>query len=126
MSENLKIAGTEDSPEIEMNNEAGEIVISGRSLPEDAFSFYEPVLNWISDYQKHPKGSTNFVFKLEYFNTASAKQIFKIISMAGELLKGGQTIFIKWHYDEGDKDMHSSGERFSKLTNLQFEFIQGR
>lgn len=126
MSDNLKIDGTEDSPIIEMNREAGQILISGRSLPEDAFGFYEPVLNWLTEYVKSPNAITVFTFKLEYFNTASAKQIFKIVCFAADLSKAGKNVTVKWHYDEGDRDMHSSGERFSKLASLPFEFFLGR
>jgi hypothetical protein len=119
----LKIDGTEDSPTVTLSKSSGEILISGRSLPEDAFSFYAPVMQWLSDYVKSPNSDTVFNFKLEYFNTASAKQIFKIVGMANDLSKGNK-VTIKWFYDEGDRDMLSSGERFSKLTQLPFEYIQ--
>ncbi|MCW3077189.1 MAG: hypothetical protein JWO32_1798, partial [Bacteroidetes bacterium] len=115
MINNLKIEGTEDSPAIELNGENGEVIISGRSLPEDAFSFYASVMEWLSTYSKSPKSESVFIFKLEYFNTASAKQIFRIVGMASELSKT-TAVIVKWHYDEGDRDMLSSGERFSKLT----------
>lgn len=121
--DDIKIEGTEDCPEIEMVKESGQITISGRSLPEDAFSFYEPVMSWLSGYVSAPAGSTHFNFKLEYFNTASAKQIFKIIGIANELSKTNK-VTVKWFYDEGDRDMLSSGERFSKLTQLPFEYIE--
>ncbi|MGZ3920542.1 MAG: DUF1987 domain-containing protein [Bacteroidia bacterium] len=123
MNEDLKIEGTEDSPVIDLNREKGEILISGRSLPEDAFSFYAPVMQWLSEYSKAPKSESVFIFKLEYFNTASAKQIFKIIGMANDISKTNK-VTIKWYYDDGDRDMLSSGERFSKLTQLPFEYIQ--
>jgi hypothetical protein len=119
----LKIEGTEDSPMVNLSKATGEILISGRSLPEDAFSFYAPVMEWLNDYVKSPNPNTVFNFKLEYFNTASAKQIFKIVGMANDLSKGNKVI-VKWFYDEGDRDMLSSGERFSKLTQLPFEYIQ--
>jgi len=123
MTEDLKIEGTEDSPVVDLNGEKGEILISGRSLPEDAFSFYAPVMQWLSDYTKAPKTESVFIFKLEYFNTASAKQIFKIIGMANDISKNNK-VTVKWYYDDGDRDMLSSGERFSRLTQLPFEYIQ--
>lgn len=123
MTDNLKIEGTEDSPTIGLDSDKGEISISGRSLPEDAFSFYGPVMEWLNTYVKSPKEESVFIFKLEYFNTASAKQIFKIVGMANDLSKSTKVI-VKWYFDEGDRDMLSSGERFSKLTQLPFEYIQ--
>lgn len=119
----LKIEGTEDSPTILLSNEKNEVVISGRSLPEDAFTFYAPVVEWLNIYMHEVSSDTVFTFNLEYFNTASAKQLFKIAELAAKLSKK-ITVTVKWHYDEGDLDMLASGERFSRLTQLPFEYIK--
>ena len=42
--ETLKIAATEDTPNVVFDYENGEFIISGRSLPEDVTTFYQPVL----------------------------------------------------------------------------------
>jgi len=118
----LRIDKTEDTPLVHLNAN-GEINISGRSLPEDAFSYYEPVLKWLTDYIQSPGESTTATFNLEYFNTASAKQIFKTVTLLAGLAKQKKVI-IRWHYDKGDKDMRSSGERFSKLCNVPFELVE--
>ena len=46
--ETIKIQGTEDTPKIILDAENEIMEISGRSLPEDVSSFYEPVLNWLN------------------------------------------------------------------------------
>jgi len=118
----LKIEHTADTPLINLNAN-GELSISGRSLPEDAFTCYAPVLKWLSDYVKSPATSTTLHFDLEYFNTASAKQIYKTVSLLADLAKKHKVI-IKWHYDKGDKDMRSSGVRFAKLCGIPFELVE--
>lgn len=123
MSNEIRIPATEDTPEVILNEEAGTFKISGRSLPEDAFWFYNPIVEWLANYAKYPLENTEFHFNLEYFNTASAKQIFKIANILSGVSKI-KSVSIKWHYDEGDKDMISSGERFSKLCGVSFEMIQ--
>jgi hypothetical protein len=123
MEQELKIERTNDTPNILFNKGNGILSIVGRSLPEDAFSFYAPILEWLSEYSKSPASETNLTVNLEYFNTASAKQVFKIISLIGMAAKQHKVI-VKWHYDEGDKDMKASGERFSKLCGLPFEYLK--
>ncbi len=123
MANEIRIAATEDTPEVVLDDKAGTFKISGRSLPEDAFWFYNPIVEWLMDYSKSPLESTEFHFKLEYFNTASAKQIFKIANILSAVSKS-KSVNIKWHYDNGDKDMLSSGERFSKLCGIPFELVQ--
>ncbi|MBL7917379.1 MAG: DUF1987 domain-containing protein [Bacteroidia bacterium] len=123
MPDELRITATEDTPEVVFNNKSGSFLISGRSLPEDAFLFYNNIIEWLVEYSKTPNSTTNFQFNLEYFNTASAKQIFKIASLLCELSKKSE-VNVKWHYDEGDKDMQASGSRFSKLCGINFDLVK--
>src|SRR4051812_32584391 len=83
----LNLEGTEDTPKIILDKKNGIFEISGRSLPEDSAEFYRPVLEWIEKYGSEPNGTTDFVFKLEYFNTASSKLIFNVLP-ALEDIKG--------------------------------------
>ena len=122
MNEELIAESTIDRPAI-LFNLAGNLSLNGRSLPEDAFSFYQPVLEWLTNYAKSPASETTLTINLEYFNTASAKQIYKIISIISEIGKKCNAV-INWHYDEGDRDMLASGERFSKLSGFPFKFEQ--
>lgn len=123
MQEDLKIERGEDTPAISFSRSGGMLHLSGRSLPEDAFSFYKPVFDWLDAYLQSPHSETTLTVNLEYFNTASAKQVFRIIGLMSALAKTGKVKVI-WHYDEGDRDMRSSGERFSKLCGLPFEFVK--
>lgn len=123
MATELKIDATEDTPGVHFDADTGIFKLYGRSLPEDAFWFYNPVLEWLTDYAKNALPLTEFHFDLEYFNTASAKQIFKISNILCELSKT-KTVKVNWHYDEGDRDMFSSGGRFSKLCGMPFELIK--
>ncbi len=110
------------TPGVTLDREKGHFEIAGWSHPEDAIAFYTPVLNWINGYAQAPNSGTNFHFKFQYYNTASAKQIFRIISAIEEVAKKS-TAKILWYYDKEDTDMLSAGERFSKMTTVPFEFI---
>ena len=96
--------------------------ITGWSHPEDAIAFYTPVLNWIGQYGNTPNPQTDLHFKFQYYNTASAKQIFRLISALEEVAKKGK-VKIYWHYEEEDTDMLSAGERFSKMSTVPFSFV---
>ncbi len=121
--EPLLIQTTEDTPEIILNSTEENFLISERSLPENAIEFYEPIINWINNYIQNPNNKTLFNFKLEYFNTASAKQIAKILLLLEKLSKT-KDVLICWHYNKEDTDMYASGTRFSKLINIPFKFIE--
>jgi len=114
----LNLEGTEDTPKIMLDKKNGIFEISGRSLPEDSAEFYRPVLEWLEKYASEANPATEFVFKLEYFNTASSKLILDVLS-ALEDIKG---IKILWYFHEDDEDMEEAGEEFSELVEIPFEF----
>lgn len=114
----LNLEGTEDTPKIILDKKNGIFEISGRSLPEDSAEFYRPVLEWIGNYAKAANSSTDFVFKLEYFNTASSKLILDVLSALEDI----QGMKIMWYYHEDDEDMEEAGQEFSELVEIPFEF----
>jgi hypothetical protein len=114
----LKIQETDDSPRITLDKENGIFEISGRSLPEDSAEFYQPVLKWIASYSQEANISTEFVFKLDYSNTASSKFIHEIF-VALEKIKGVKIIW--WYLDE-DEDMEEAGKEFAEQVSIPFEF----
>ena len=114
----LNLEGTEDTPKIILDKGNGIFEISGRSLPEDSAEFYQPVLDWIDEYSQEPNPSTDFMIKLEYFNTASSKLILDVLSALEDI--DGMTIL--WYFHEDDEDMEEAGEEFSELVEIPFEF----
>jgi hypothetical protein len=114
----LNLEGTEDTPKIILNKNNGIFEISGRSLPEDSAEFYQPILDWLDEYAGSPNGSSTFVFKLEYFNTASSKLILDVLSKLEDI----QGATVDWYYHEDDEDMQEAGEEFSELVEIPFEF----
>lgn len=121
--ETIKIQGTEDTPKIILDAENEFLEISGRSLPEDVSSFYEPVLNWLNEYAEHPNAKTVFNFKLTYFNTASSKLLLDILMKLEEMHEKGNNILIRWHYPEDDEDMAEAGEEYADIVDVPFEQV---
>ena len=115
----LNLEGGEDTPRIVLDKNNGIMEISGRSLPEDSTEFYKPVLDWIEAYANDPNPATTFVFKLEYFNTASSKLILDVL-YALEDIKG---VKVRWYFNEEDEDMEEAGQEFSELVEIPFEFV---
>ncbi|MFO7369492.1 MAG: DUF1987 domain-containing protein [Bacteroidales bacterium] len=121
--ETIKIQGTEDTPKIMLDAENEIMEISGRSLPEDVSSFYEPVLNWLNEYAENPNKKTIFNFKLTYFNTASSKLLLDILMKLEEMHEKGNDVVIRWHFPEDDEDMAEAGEEYADIVDVPFEQI---
>ena len=121
--ETIKIQGSEDTPRIILDAGNEILEISGRSLPEDVSSFYEPVLNWLNEYSENPNKKTVFNFKLTYFNTASSKLLLDILMKLEEMHEKGQEVLIRWHYPEDDEDMAEAGEEYADIVDVPFEQV---
>jgi hypothetical protein len=114
--EDFFVQGTDSLPTIVFRTN-GEFKITGRALPEDANSFFRPLLDWL---RKFSADEINIEFNLDYFNTSVSKQLldmFKIIenNPANKLIK------MKWMYEDGDDEMLESGEIYSEMLK-RFEF----
>jgi hypothetical protein len=121
--ETIKIQGTEDTPKVTLDKEKELMEISGRSLPEDVASFYEPILAWLDEYAQSPNKKTVFNFKLVYFNTASSKLLLDILMKLEEIHEAGHDVLIRWHYPEDDEDMEEAGEEYSDIVDVPFEQV---
>jgi hypothetical protein len=121
--EKLLIEGTKQSPYVDFNAETGKLELSGRSIPENSFEFYNPLLEWLENYAKNPKAETVLKVYLEYFNTSSSKYILEVLKKLKLVLKAdGAVIKVDWCYDEDDEEMMETGEDYEDVTGLEFEY----
>ncbi|MES2140323.1 MAG: DUF1987 domain-containing protein [Bacteroidota bacterium] len=130
--DSLIIEATEDSPKIIFDTVSNRFMISGESRPENAGKFYTPVINWIVNYEetlsarKQAKDDAVlvFIFKLDYFNSTSAKYIMDVLLIIKKFVDQGYNINIEWHFDKRDDDMLDAGNEFSDTVDLKFDFIE--
>ena len=117
----IKLIGTDDTPGVTLDIENNIFEISGRSLPEDVASFYQPILDWIDNELKTYDGKIVFVFKMNYFNTASSKLLLDVLIRLEEMFADGQDVSVHWYYDEDDEDMMEAGEEYAEIVEVPFE-----
>jgi len=119
----IKIKGSDDTPTIILDAENNIMEISGRSLPEDVASFYEPILDWLDEYAESPNEKTVLDFELVYFNTASSKLLLDILLKLEDLSDEGNDVLVRWHYPDDDEDMEEAGEEYADIVDVPFEQV---
>lgn len=112
-----------DTPKIEMNAQDGLLEITGRSLPENAELFYEPVLEWINSYTELAPERTVLKIDLEYFNSSSVKQVLMILVKLEELSRSGKEVLVVWNYNEDDELMEMKGRELESIVELPFDLV---
>ncbi len=120
----LIIKKTEETPAIVFIPDKNIFRFVATSWPENASIFYSPVLEWLENYfNDAPLDLSIFQFRYSYFNTASAKQIAKILVL---LKKYSQkhNMRIEWCYEKDDYDMKKEGQRFAAILKIKFDFVE--
>jgi len=121
--DNLIIEGSKQTPEINFDVASGVLRISGRSIPENTFEFFNPVLNWLDEYALEAPDKVVAKINLEYFNTSSSKYILEILKRLKGILKEGKEVLVQWYYEEDDEEMMETGEDYEDVSGLTFEII---
>jgi len=95
---------TVKTPQIDLNHLTGELIFSGRSIPENAADLYENVLKWVLVYIKNPRHTTNLRFNLEYFNTSSSIWLAKIVKALSSIQESEYTLLIHLYFNIEEYD----------------------
>lgn len=98
----IYVEGTRKTPKIEFTHIIGELVLEGRSIPENSAKVYEPLLVWINEYVKSPCSTTNLHLKLEYFNSSSLIWIIKIVIALGNIELAGAVLYVHLYFEIED------------------------
>ncbi len=116
--ENLYIEGSDTLPSVQLNS-SGLLKITGRALPENAFNFFKPIIEWVKDFSSE---TVNIEINLEYYNTAVSKQLYDFLKVI-DANYNNKKINLNWFYEEGDDEILESGEIYEELLpRINFNF----
>lgn len=121
--EKLEIKGTAKTPTILLDAGTGDLLLEGRSNPENAAEFFEPVIHWLDHYVGQPAARTHLKLNLELFNTSSSKYILEVIRKIRYLADKNHSFNVTWMYEDDDLEMLDTAEAFEMMTGLKFEKI---
>lgn len=120
--QSLIIELTAKTPQIDLNQLTGDLIFSGRSIPENAAKIYEPVLSWVQQYILKARPTTNLRLKLEYFNTASILWLAKIFKVLIQINEPDYVLIVHLYLpvDEFDElnDFEDIIEAFGPIENI--------
>lgn len=122
--EDLYLKKTFNSPEVEFVSSSGELIIEGRSIPEDPGEFFERLINWMRDYFLNPAGDTVMNIKLEYINSGSSKYMLELLRILKINHDDGKRVLVKWYYEEGDESIQELGQHYEQTIQIPFEIIE--
>jgi hypothetical protein len=113
--DNLYIAPTPTSPEVDFQFHAHALSLRGESYPENAAAFYGEVLARLRDYLAAQRGTRIEVsIALAYFNSSSTKMLFNLIASLNDAAEAGNAVTLHWYHDEEDDTILEFGQELSE------------
>ena len=96
----------------------GVITIKGRSIPEDAFEFFEPVVDACKKYVEKPAKHTVVKIHLDYINSGSKKYLTNILTVLEASYLDGNGYEISWISDYDDEAMLDLGNDLKGIIKI--------
>ncbi|WP_151631935.1 biofilm regulation phosphoprotein SiaC [Noviherbaspirillum aerium] len=117
---NLHIDGTQSTPSISADAQAGLIEMRGDSYPENSYELFSPVMQWIDNY--FAAGDRKLVLNLHllYLNTSSVKAMMDIFDMLEEAHRARRDVAVNWYYDEQNERVAELAEEFREDCSFPF------
>ena len=104
--QSLFIEQTQKTPQIDLNQFTGNLIFSGKSIPENAAKVYEPVLNWVTQYVLKARPITNVRLDLEYFNTTSTIWLLKILKVLIRINEPDYVLIVHLYLPVDSDELH--------------------
>ncbi len=117
----ILIDKTGDCPYINFN-EDGILEIEGRSITEDPFTFWQPLLEWVENYAHKAAPKTLVNIYLEYSNSSSNKYINELLRKLEDSHGKRTDVLVNWKYEEDDESVLQLGKDFESMLKLPFNF----
>ena len=121
--ENLHLAATADSPEVEFRFDAHELSLKGESYPENAAAFYGDIIKRLQAYLGGVTAGTTITVNvaLIYFNSSSTKMLFTLFDTLNSAAERGVHVVLNWHHDPEDDTIEEFGrELHDDFSALEF------
>jgi hypothetical protein len=120
----ISIEATENSPKVVFDFSSNEFELRGMSYMEDVDQFYDSLVTKLdAHFDALADANVTFDFALPYFNSSSARMVFRLFDMLDKAAGAGNDININWHYGD-DEDISEQGEEFGEdLLHAKFNLV---
>lgn len=109
--DDLYIARTPHSPEVNFQFSNHQLSMTGEAYPENANDFFHPLLTGLERYLKSVDNKDiEFHFQLTYFNSAATKMIHSMFALLNDSACTNNRVILNWYHDEEDDTILEFGE----------------
>lgn len=123
LMDNLYIAPSPSSPEVDFRFDERRLSIKGEAYPENAALFWGEVISAVRQFIQRDQSAEPIAIdvSLAYFNSSSTKMLFSLFDALNEKAAAGTPVVLNWYHDEEDDTIYEFGQELCEdFTALAF------
>ncbi len=118
----LDIKASASTPSIVWDEETRTLSMTGESYPENSFSFYAPVFEWLNGALE-TLPVFRFRVRISYMNSSSTKCMLDILDILCDAAERGCDVRVTWLYDADNDRALDLAEEFREDIEIPFEIV---
>jgi len=124
LENSFHIDPTADTPGVVFSSTDAVFEINGRSLPENAYAFFEQLIDWAERFDPSTLRQNLVIrFKLDYFNSASGRYLLEFLATLEKQFEDPSNARVEWFVDREDELMIEKGEEFEHLLEFPLTLV---
>lgn len=114
--DNLFIAASASSPEVDFRFDQRTLSIKGESYPENAAQFWGEIIATLRRFLEDDEAGVAITANvaLAYFNSSSTKMLFSLFDALNEKAEAGTEVVLNWYHDEDDDTIFEFGQELQE------------
>lgn len=114
--DNLFIAASASSPEVDFRFDERRLSLKGESYPENAAQFWGEIIAALRRFLAEDQNGTAITVNvaLAYFNSSSTKMLFSLFDILNEKAEAGTEVILNWYHDEEDDTIFEFGQELQE------------
>jgi len=121
--DNLFIAASPSSPEVDFRFDERRLSLKGESYPENAAQFWGDIIAALRSFLNEDTDAAAVTVNvaLAYFNSSSTKMLFSLFGALNDKAKTGTEVVLNWYHDEDDDTIFEFGQELMEdFPDLSF------
>ena len=123
--EQLNIPAGRNTPAIKYEPAHAWFRVVGSSIPENASSFYAPVVAWLRTHINELPDGCAFEFSMPYFNSSSLKAVYLMLAEIKRAMDHGKRFTLTWYVEDDDDFMLEAGQTYSEMLGMDLTIVAG-
>ncbi|MGE8355200.1 MAG: DUF1987 domain-containing protein [Microvirgula sp.] len=122
----IHLPATAYTPQVDFDFATHRLSLRGESYPENAASFYQPLIDAVAQYIGQLQETRITVdVALAYFNSSSTKLLFSLFGHLNQAALAGNDVSLNWHHDPEDDTIVEFGNELADDFNaLELRLVE--